>query len=153
MRYATGVTVMSDSENDDVEALGWRLDVDAEADELRLKHAKSDTAYILDARGNLTIVGDGDIGDEIRELQELLASALAGDGNDVTADGEQRAAGCAIECDESTEAMTIASDTKITMEAPNIEVAAGQLDVDADGAAELSAAGSLTFEGAIIELN
>ena len=122
-------------------ALGWRLDVDEAAGELRLEHAASETTYVLDADGGLHVPGDADVEADLEALRETLAPRREGE---AMTDGS--GSRCAVECDEATGEVTIESDSKISLSAPTIELASrGNLSVDASGV--------LTLEGALIKLN
>lgn len=132
-------------EQGDIEDVGWRLDVDRDADELHIEHVESGDAYVFDADGNLRVSGEGNVGGELRELRATLAAALA-DGHEQVGGGSRSATGCTIECDPTTGAVSIESDSKISLAAPTIELSArGNLSVDADGV--------LTLEGALVKLN
>lgn len=158
--------LMSDHQTD-FAALGWRCAVDPESEQLHLEHAESDTSYVVDADGNLTVPGGGTVDGTLDDLQATLTSALAGDGG---ADGHAiagddaatQAGSCNIDCDSATGEVTIESDTSITLDAPSIEIdASNQLDlssgpllsVSSDGNAEVEADGVLGLEGALIQLN
>jgi hypothetical protein len=135
--------------------IGWDFEVDATAGELHLEHAESGTEYILDADGGLRVPGDANIGSELDELQETLTAALPAEKGTykAMADGGQTGR-CNIECDETTGAVTIESDTDISMESGGtISLAAPQIELSADGNVTMDANGVLTLEGALIELN
>lgn len=139
---------------------GWGLTVDPEADELTLEHIESATTYVFDAAGNLTVPGDPDAGGDISALQETLAAAM--EGNDQGTTSQQTSPQCAIECDESTGEVTIESQDSITLDAPAIDITAGNslmvessgnLDVSAAGNGTLTSTGVLTLNGSLIKLN
>jgi hypothetical protein len=135
---------MSDGENPP-EEIGWRFEVDPTAGELRLEHAESDTIYVLDAEGGLRVPGDA--GGDLDALRETLASVLRSDGGDYEAvtDGGQSAGNCTVECDETTGEVIIESDSKISLDAPTIELSSATTTVDASGV--------LTLQGGVIKLN
>mgnify|MGYP000429755834 CR=1 FL=1 len=130
--------------------LGWRIEIDAAERELYLEHAETDTTYVLDADGGLRLAGESDIKEGLDALRETLAAVDDGDaetGAEQTAltDGGS-ATDCTLECDETTGEVTIESDTRITLDAPAIEMAS-------QGNISLQASGVLTLEGALIKLN
>jgi hypothetical protein len=129
---------MSDLEGGSVDELGWQLDVDADADEIRFEHVDTGNAYVFDDEGNLRVAGDEEIGGDIEALRRTLAAALDGESSDALSDGTFGTGGCRVECDEGSGEVTIRSDAKISLAAPVIE---------------LSASGPLTLDGAIISLN
>lgn len=136
------------NEDNQLAALGWRFDVDADAGELHLEHAASGTHYVLDAAGGLRVPGDAAAAGDVAELQKTLASALdaSTDDREAVPDGGQSTGRCTIECDETTGEVTIESDTKISMQAPTI-------DVSASGNTTIDTNGVLTLQGALIKLN
>ncbi|WP_254838202.1 hypothetical protein [Natronomonas marina] len=136
---------MSDG-GETIDAAGWRLAVDRDAEEIRLEHAESGSEYVLDADGGLRVPGDGEVGDDLGALRETLAAALDGPSPRAVADGGQAAGNCTVECDESTGEVTIESDTRIRMAAPVI-------DIESTGNATVSTDGVLTLEGALVRLN
>jgi hypothetical protein len=130
--------------------LGWRIEVDTAEGELYLEHAETDTTYVLDADGGLRFAGEPDIESGLDALWETLAAVDDGDaepGAERTAltDGGS-ATNCTLECDENTGEVTIRSDTRITLDAPVIEMASR-------GTMSLQASGVLSLEGALIQLN
>lgn len=144
-----------------LEALGWQVEVDREDGELTFTHYRSGATIVLDAEGNLTVPGDGDVGGEIDELQSLLASALEEYGS------PEPPQICGIDCDEQ---VTIASAEGIALDAPTIELAAdtqvlvhseGSIGMDSSGSMVLQSSGNLTAEasavmtldGALLQLN
>jgi len=135
---------MSDGENSP-ETIGWRFEVDSTAGELRLEHTESDTIYVLDAEGGLRVPGDA--GSELDALQETLAAAFRPGENDDEAvtDGGQSAGGCTVECDETTGEVIIESESKISLDAPTIELSSATTSVNASGV--------LTLQGGMIKLN
>lgn len=158
---------MSDQQTD-FAALGWRCAVDPESEQLHLEHAESDTSYVVDADGNLTVPGGGSVDGALEDLQATLSSALAGgsaDGHEETVDASAAAAqsaNCSIDCDSATGEVTIESDASITLDAPTIEIdagsqlelsSAGQLTLAGTAAAEMTSNGVLTLDGALIRLN
>lgn len=129
-----------------VDAAGWRVAVDRDAEELHLEHAESGSEYVLDADGGLRVPGEDDVGDELGTLREALVGALGEPSRRAVADGGQTGANCTVECDENTGEVTIESDTKIRMAAPAIEIeSSGNTTVRTDGV--------LTLEGALVRLN
>lgn len=136
---------MSDG-GDTIDAGGWRLEVDRDAEEIHVEHAESGNEYVLDADGGLRVPDDGAVGDDLDALRETLAGALGEPSRRAVADGGQAAGNCTVECDENTGEVTIESDTKIRMEAPMIEI-------EATGSTTVSTDGVLTLEGALVRLN
>lgn len=144
---------MARTNDDALEAGGWRLDHDDDADELWLEHLDSGATYVLDAEGQLTVVGEEAPSGELRELQATLAAAMAEDEQDGANVNARGPAGCAVKCESNGE-VTIESNQKITMDAPTVEVSAqAKLDLASNGTAEVSSSGPLTLQGAIIQLN
>jgi hypothetical protein len=130
--------------------LGWRITVDTTEGNLYLEHAETDTTYVLDADGGLQLAGEPDIEDGLDALRETLAAVDNGDteveaGQTALTDGGS-AANCTLECDENTGEVTIESDTRITLDAPVIEMSS-------QGQMSLQASGVLSLNGALIQLN
>lgn len=133
--------------------VGWEFEVDPSGRELRLEHAASGTAYVLDADGSLRVPGDADVGGQLDTLRETLTAALQADGDEheTVTDGGQA---CVIECDEATGEVKIESDTAISIESGGtISLDASQIELSTDGNATVNASGVLTLQGALIELN
>ena len=129
--------------------LGWRITVDATEGKLQLEHVETDTTYVLDADGGLQLAGEPDVEDGLDALRETLAAVDGGaePGAERTAltDGGS-AANCTLECDEDTGEVTIESDTRITLDAPVVEISSrGELSIQAGGV--------LSLDGALILLN
>ena len=138
-----------------MEAIGWTIDLDVTAGEIHLEHGQSGSTYVLDADGGLRVPGETDVGAELGGLRETLVSALQASEADHEAvtDGGQ-AGGCTIECDEATGEVTIESDTDISIESrSSISLDAPQIELAADGNATLEASGILTLQGSLIKLN
>lgn len=137
---------------DQIEELGWIVQVDQEEDVLRLIHVDTEHTVVLDADGDLTVPGDGDIGGTLRELQTVLTSALERYG------GEEPTGPCDIDCEE---AVSISSDTRIALDAPTIELSADadlalegtHIAAHADGNFDADASGVLSLQGSLLELN
>jgi hypothetical protein len=133
------------------EDVGWQVEVDAEAEELRLEHGASGSVYRLDAEGGLRVPGESsgteDAGEALQELQSTLASALEAEQRDrdsSTAE-ENLQSSCRVECNQQGE-VVIESPSKISLEAPTIDIsAAGQLTA--------TSSGILTLQGSLIQLN
>jgi hypothetical protein len=125
-------------------AVGWQLEVDAEAGELRLEHEASGNEYVLDADGGLRVPGGSEVGEELGVLREALAGVL-GEERTALPDGGQSSR-CAVECDDATGEVHIESDTGIRLDAPVIEV-------KSDGNTSVNAGGVLTLEGSLVRLN
>ncbi len=153
-----------------VEAAGWRLDV--EGDALRAEHLDTGNEYVFGGDGSLTLPGDS--GTEVAALQAALASGLAeerasgeaavGDDGDRAASDDladesaagvkQQSAGCRVECDQQTDEVIIESPTKISLDAPEVEVSGeDRVNVSSSGSLNLSAAAVMNLRGAIINLN
>jgi len=118
----------------DLADAGWRLDVDAEAGQLRFEHVDSGEAYAFDDDGDLIIPGEGGGGGDVE------ASAL-----DASAEGALDAAAtgtgvAGIRCDEETGELIIESDTAVSMAAPTI-------DVSGEGLIEIFSPGGVTVSG------
>lgn len=131
-------------------AFGWRVTVDAAEGKLYLEHAETDTTYVLDADGGLQLSGEPGVEDGLDTLLETLAG--------VDDDGAERetergaltdggsTANCTLECDENTGEVTIESDSRITLDAPVIEISSrAQMS--------LQAGGVLSLDGALVRLN
>lgn len=134
------------------EDIGWQIDVDEEAEELRLEHPASGSIYRLDAEGGLRVPGDGpeDVeaaGEALQELQATLASALDVEQqhSDASAASESAQSTCQVECTQRGE-VVIESDTKISLAAPNI-------DISADAQLTTTSAGLLTLQGSLVQIN
>jgi len=125
-------------------AVGWQLEVDAEAGELRLEHEASGDEYVLDADGGLRVPGGSEVGEELGVLREALTGAL-GEERTALPDGGQSSQ-CTVECDDATGEVRIESDTGIRLDAPAIEV-------ESDDNTSVNAGGVLTLEGSLVRLN
>lgn len=134
-------------EDPEFEAVGWRFALDQDAEEMHIEHEGSDTSLVLDDTGDLRMASDQHLDGELTELHSILAAAL----EDAAAEGgpdsvQAQTSGCRVECDQSTGAVVIESDTKVTIDAPQIELsAAGTLDIEANGI--------LSIQGSLIKLN
>lgn len=134
--------------------IGWQVDVDGEAGEVRLEHPASGSVYVLDADGGLRVPGDSAVDGDLDALRETLLSALASSDDPVAVtDGGQSTGNCTIDCDPSTGAVTIESgtdvtiesDTRISLDAPEVDVSSSTTSVNASGV--------LTLQGALVKLN
>jgi len=128
------------------EAVGWRVTVQPAAGEIRLEHDATESVYVLEEDGGLRVPGGADADVDPAALQAALTGALddAPTGRALP-DGGQ-AAGCTVDCDEATGEVTIESDTKISLDAPVVDIAAS-------GTMNVTAAGVLTLLGAIVKVN
>lgn len=120
----------------------WALAVDEEAGELHIEHDESGDSYVFDEEGNLRVPGDGDVDGPLHEVRDALAAALAeGDDEPQTSDGT-----CTVACDEETGELRLASEEGITLDAPVIDVNAGE-DLNATaGSVDLETT-DVTFTG------
>lgn len=127
--------------------IGWEIEVDPASEELRLEHVGSGTTYVLDSSGGMRVPGEAEAGHDLAALQTAVTAALepSARGQTVLPDGGGSRS-CRLECDEETGEVIIRSDTKISLEAPQIELSS-------EGNTSLTADGVLTLEGALIELN
>jgi len=134
------------------EDIGWQIDIDDEAEELRLEHAGSGSVYRLDAEGGLRVPGEGPedlegAGEALQDLQSTLASALEAEQqrSDASAASEPAQSSCRVECNQQGE-VVIESPTRISLEAPHIDISAGaQLTT--------TSAGVLTLQGSLVKIN
>jgi hypothetical protein len=132
---------MTDDLRARLEELGWGIELDEDRGEISLVHSETENEFVLDDQGNLTVPGDEDVGDDLRELHSLLTSAL-----EAYSDPASR---CSIDCEEP---VRIESGERIALEAPEIVVDAGNtLDLSAGGAFDMSAGSTLglSAEGAL----
>lgn len=132
------------------EDVGWQFDVDADAEELRIEHAASGSAFVLDADGGLRVPGEAadveDVGAELHELRSTLASALEAEPGTVERRDEADVqSSCRVECNQRGE-VVIESPSRISLDAPVI-------DISSDGQLTATSKGVLTLEGALIQLN
>ncbi len=130
---------MSDR-RDGLEKIGWEIDPDGEAGEVHLEHVDSGRTYVLGSRGEIRVPGEGSVGEELRELREALASEADPDGQGAMTESSVGVAPSGIERDADTDAVTIESDTSISLAAPTIDVAG----IDP---VEVSSPGGVTVSG------
>lgn len=155
---------MSNTGNGAIDRTEWDLAVDDDAGELHIEHAESGNEYVFDSDGALRVPGDGDVGDELHDLRDALASTLEG-GEDGQAQVSQDGTG--VEIDRETGELIIQSNRKITLDAPEIElttgetlaISGGEVTVEstrattlaAGTALELSSSSNIAIEAALVE--
>ncbi len=128
------------------DAVGWRANVEPDAGEIRLEHDATGSVYVLDADGGLRVPGEANAGVDPAAVQAALESAVeAGPPRRAMADGGQSGR-CAVECDEATGEVTIESDTKISLDAPVVDIASGSNT-------SVTSSGVLTLRGALVQVN
>lgn len=140
-----------------VEAVGWRVTVQPDAGEIRLEHEATGSVYVLEGDGGLRVPGGADAGVDPATVRAAIGEALAsaetgpastgraGQRGRALPDGGQ-ATGCTVECDDATGEVIIESDTKISLDAPVVDIAAsGNMDV--------TSSGLLTLQGSIVKVN
>lgn len=138
---------MADNDDAEFEAVGWRFALDEDAGEIHVEHVASETSLVLDKAGDLRVTGDQRLDGDLTELHSALASALSDAAEEKEAEStEAQTAGCRVECDQSTGAVRIESNRKVTIDAPRIEL-------DADGNLDIAASGVLRLQGSLIQLN
>jgi hypothetical protein len=106
--------------------LGWRIEVDAETDEIRLDHPDAGSAYVLDSGGGLRVPGDGSVGEQLRDLRTTFSSALDAEAQEGT-----------------TDPVDIESTRSITVRAPIVEVSGVRpVEVSSYGGVDISGTGA-----------
>ena len=75
------------------------------------------------------------------------------DAEESTSVSVEDSAGNSVELDSTTGEVSISANSKITLDAPAVDISAGaNLDVDSSGTASISSSGLLTMDGALVDL-
>jgi hypothetical protein len=130
---------------EEIEDAGWQVTVDDGAGEVRLDHADTGSAYVLGPEGGLRVPGEGNVETALHDLQGTVASALDGDGGRpsgglVESGVEVDSSG--IERDDATDAVTIESETRVSLRAPIVEVSGiDPVEISSPGRVDISGGG------------
>lgn len=139
------------------DAVGWRVTVQPGAGEIRLEHEATGSVYVLDEHGGLRVPGSAAADVDPEAVQAALGDALeaagrarrvsdADNGRERAIPDGGQAQGCAVECDETTGEVTIESDTKISLDAPTVDIDAEDISLDARRFIDIASTSDLTVE-------
>lgn len=119
-------------------------------DDTATEDTTADDATTEDAAGEYQETGHPAVDDGVDD--QTPADATDDDGS--VSEVERQSAGCRIECDEQTDEVLIESPTKISLEAPEVEVSGGnQINLVSNGGLNLRAATMMNLRASIINLN